>query len=136
MERISQLIQLFEASSLTELSYQGNGFNVTLKKGIEPTSTATTKAVMLEVGKVNLTSTNKFISSEGVGTFYTSPSPNEPPFIKVGDKLEEGQVIGILEAMKVMTEIKSTISGKVERILVENGTMIEYGTKLVEVSDV
>lgn len=71
-----------------------------------------------------------FITSPMVGTFYPSPSPDEPPFLKVGDRIEKGDVLCIIEAMKVMNEVKAHVSGYVAEILVESGHPVEFGTKL------
>ena len=65
-----------------------------------------------------------------VGTFYRAPSPDTPPFVEMGAKIEAGQVVCIIEAMKLMNEIKSEVSGKVVDILIENGDPVEFGTIL------
>ncbi len=75
-----------------------------------------------------------FATSPMVGTFYRSPSPDDAPFVEVGDKVTEGDVICIIEAMKVMNEVKADISGTVKKILVESGHPVEFGTKLFEIS--
>lgn len=75
----------------------------------------------------------KFVTSPMVGTFYRTPSPEDPPFVKVGDKVEEGTVICIIEAMKVMNEVKAGISGVVAEICVDNGAPVEFGTKLFRI---
>lgn len=71
-----------------------------------------------------------FITSPMVGTFYASPSPEDPHFVKVGDRVEKGSVVCIIEAMKVMNEIKAGSSGTVVEVLVESGHPVEFGTKL------
>ena len=70
------------------------------------------------------------IKSPLVGTFYRSPSPGAPPFVEVGDVVSPGQVLCIIEALKVMNEIESDVRGKIEKILVENGETVEYGQPL------
>ncbi|WP_333784863.1 acetyl-CoA carboxylase biotin carboxyl carrier protein [Thermocrinis sp.] len=70
------------------------------------------------------------IKSPLVGTFYRAPSPGAPPFVEVGDMVSPGQVICIIEALKVMNEIESDVRGKVVKILVENGETVEYGQPL------
>jgi len=70
------------------------------------------------------------ISSPMVGTFYRSSSPDADPFVRVGDRVEEGTVVCILEAMKVMNEIPSEVSGEVAEVLVENGEPVEFGQPL------
>ncbi|MGB9198186.1 MAG: acetyl-CoA carboxylase biotin carboxyl carrier protein [Terriglobales bacterium] len=70
------------------------------------------------------------VRSPIVGTFYESPSPGSPPFVKVGDMLEVGQVLCIVEAMKLMNEIECDATGELVKILVNNGQPIEYGQEL------
>jgi acetyl-CoA carboxylase biotin carboxyl carrier protein len=65
-----------------------------------------------------------------VGTFYRAPAPDAPPYVKEGDRVEKGQVLCIIEAMKLMNEIESEVSGIVKKILVENGEPVEYGQPL------
>jgi acetyl-CoA carboxylase biotin carboxyl carrier protein len=70
------------------------------------------------------------IKSPIVGTFYSASSPNAPPFVKLGDAVEVGKVLCIIEAMKLMNEIESEAAGEVARIYVENGQPVEYGQSL------
>lgn len=65
-----------------------------------------------------------------VGTFYEAPSPGTPPFVKVGDAVKEGQVLCIIEAMKLMNEIEAEVSGTIAKIFVANGSPVEYGMSL------
>ncbi len=74
-----------------------------------------------------------FIDAPMVGTVYLSPSPNEPTFVKKGDTIDENTVVCLVEAMKVMNEVKAGISGVIAEILVENAHPIEYGTRLFRV---
>lgn len=73
------------------------------------------------------------ITSPMVGTFYHSPAPTEPPFVKIGDTVNEETVVGIVEAMKVMNEIKAGVAGTVVEILMEDNHPVEFGTKLFRV---
>ena len=75
----------------------------------------------------------EFITAPLVGTYYSSPKPEDPPFISVGDRVEVGQTICIIEAMKIFNDIDSEISGIVEEILIENGSPVEYGQKIISV---
>ena len=70
------------------------------------------------------------IKSPLVGTFYRSPAPGAPPFVEVGDIVSPGQVLCIIEALKIMNEIESDVRGRIEKILVENGETVEYGQPL------
>ncbi len=70
------------------------------------------------------------VKSPIVGTFYESPSPGAPPFVKVGDHVNAGQVLCIVEAMKLMNEIESEVAGEIAKIIVKNGQPVEYGQPL------
>ena len=76
---------------------------------------------------------DKVITSPLVGTFYSSSSPDAESFVKEGDTVKKGQVLGIIEAMKLMNEIESDFDGKVAEILVENGQPVEYGQPLFRI---
>jgi len=75
----------------------------------------------------------KAVTSPMVGTFYAAPSPTAKPFVSVGDIISAGQVVCVIEAMKLMNEIESEVSGKVVQICVENGQPVEYGQVLMYV---
>ena len=75
----------------------------------------------------------KLVKAPLVGTFYAAPGVGKEPYVKVGDTVKKGQVIGIIEAMKLMNEIESDVDGVVAEILVENGKMVEYGQPIISV---
>lgn len=75
--------------------------------------------------------TGKSIKSPIVGTFYSAPSPTKPPFVKVGDKVSEGDTVCIVESMKVMNEIQADVSGTVKSIAVKDGEAVEFGQPLI-----
>ncbi len=75
----------------------------------------------------------RYVKSPMVGTYYSSASPDDPPFIKVGDRVEENTVVCIIEAMKVMNEVKAGMSGVVAEILVDNAHPVEFGTKILRI---
>jgi acetyl-CoA carboxylase biotin carboxyl carrier protein len=75
----------------------------------------------------------KYLTSPMVGTFYASPTPDDPPFVKVGDRVEENTVVCIIEAMKVMNEVKAGVSGVIAEIYVENAHPVEFGTKILRI---
>lgn len=79
-------------------------------------------------------SASVYVTSPMVGTYYATPSPDDPSFVKVGDKIEKHTVVCIIEAMKVMNEVKANVSGTVAEILVENGHPVEFGTKLFRIT--
>lgn len=84
--------------------------------------------------KVEPTAPGTFVTSPMVGTFYLSPAPDEPTFVKVGDRVEKDTVVCIIEAMKVMNEVKAGVSGIVTEVLVETGHPVEFATKLFRIT--
>ncbi|MBW4637430.1 MAG: acetyl-CoA carboxylase biotin carboxyl carrier protein [Gloeocapsa sp. UFS-A4-WI-NPMV-4B04] len=74
------------------------------------------------------------LTSPMVGTFYRSPSPSEPPFAEVGDRIKTGQTVCIIEAMKLMNEIEAEVSGQIVEILVQNAEPVEYGQPLMRIN--
>jgi acetyl-CoA carboxylase biotin carboxyl carrier protein len=83
-------------------------------------------------GKVNDSSV--FITSPMVGTCFLAPSPKDPPFVKVGDRIQKSTVVATIEAMKVMNEVKAGVVGIVSEILVSPGSPVEFGTKLIRIT--
>lgn len=73
------------------------------------------------------------ITSPMVGTFYRAPAPDEPPFVEVGDRVQHGQTVCIIEAMKLMNELEAEVSGEIVEILVENAQPVEFGQPLMRV---
>jgi len=72
------------------------------------------------------------VTAPMIGTYYEASAPGEPAFVQVGDRVEEGQTVGIIEAMKIMNEIAADRAGLVAEILVKNGQTVEYGTPLIK----
>ena len=139
MEQIVELIQAVSASSIGELNYEEGNLKISLKKeenktvltSAEPVSCAVPKPMVVSETKAELPAADeKVIKSPLVGTFYAAPAENAEPFIQVGDQVQEGKVLGIVEAMKLMNEIESEFDGVIEKILVENGEIVEYGQPL------
>lgn len=139
MEQIVELIQAVSASSIGELNYEEGNLKISLKKeenktvltSAEPVSCAVPKPMVVSETKAELPAADeKVIKSPLVGTFYAAPAENAEPFIKVGDQVQEGKVLGIVEAMKLINEIESEFDGVIEKILVENGEIVEYGQPL------
>lgn len=102
-----------------------------LSQGSDMPSVRVSSHVPPEVPKEDMNS--KYVNSPMVGTFYIAPSPEDPSFIKVGDRVEKNTVVCIIEAMKVMNEIKANMTGTVVEVLVETGQPVEFGTKLFRI---
>jgi len=129
---------LLEKTSLTELKVQTEDLKLTLRKGSGPKETASTTVPAIEykkpVGILPAESTPDqdlvSINSPMVGTYYQAPSPDSEPFVKTGDMVSKGQTLCIVEAMKLMNDIKSEYDGTVIEVAVENGQAVEYNQVL------
>ncbi|WBB38729.1 acetyl-CoA carboxylase biotin carboxyl carrier protein [Parvimonas micra] len=143
IDKINSIIELFKNSGLDEMTLELKDFKINLKNNkVE----YVTKEVVNVVEKSNsvkpvkeekqVDDTNsEWIKAPFVGTFYVAPSANEAPYVKVGQKIKEGDIICILEAMKVMNEIKSNKSGTVLEIKAQNGNMVEFNEELILIGD-
>ena len=131
----------FEKSSLSELKLSLGGDNLELKKAMEVISTedksgkikqqVITKNDFMEENETNEANFNyKEIKAPFVGTFYRSASPEAKPYVSVGDVVKKGDILGIIEAMKIMNELAAPFSGKIVEIRAEDGKMIEYNQVL------
>lgn len=106
--------------------------NAALSKGKELTASLGTIPAGKESEKEE--TNHLYVTSPMVGTYYGAPAPDEPHFVKVGDKIDKNTVMCIIEAMKVMNEVKAGVQGTVAEILVESGHPVEFGTKLFRIS--
>lgn len=115
-----------------QLSHQSRT-DLALSRGSELPTLKASSPTIAEPSAVKEEIAGTYITSPMVGTFYTSPSPGDPSFVKVGDKVEKNTVVCIIEAMKVMNEIKAGVSGTVAEVLVETGHPVEFSTKLFRI---
>lgn len=150
-EKIKRLITLVEQNQLTELAVEEDGFSVTIKAESAQTTIITpavqhgahveTHAIEMEVAEAEVEELVEVepagnvveIRSPMIGVFYRKPSPDSPNFIEIGDEIEEGQTVGLIEAMKVFSEVPSEIAGRVLAVPVENGKLVQAGDILVVV---
>ena len=136
---VHKLVQIMERHGLTEIEIakENNRVRVVRPAGVqEPPATASSQELAVPSTtdlEVENDPNSHFIVSPMVGTFYVAQSPEDAPFVGVGDLVKPGKVVAIIEAMKVMNEIKSEFSGTVVKVLVENGSPVEYGQKLFEI---
>ncbi len=137
LDQLRKVIEIFESSSLSELEIEERGIRFRLAKGgaqeIEVEKEIPhlkrkrgAQKVEREKGKKELVA----VRSPLVGTFYRSSSPDEQPFVEVGDEVKTGETLCVIEAMKVMNEITSELEGKVREILVGNEQPVEYDQQL------
>ncbi len=91
------------------------------------------RATVVAPAKEEEEGTFTYVTAPMVGTLYHSPSPQDPPFVKVGDRIEKNTVVCIIEAMKVMNEVKAQVAGTVAEILIDNAHPVEFGTKIFRI---
>jgi oxaloacetate decarboxylase alpha subunit len=140
LKEIKDMINLMNEHNLVELEIEKGDLKIRLKKATGAAEGAADVLVERIVPAAHISSEAKTAQRTGeetkklieikapiVGTFYRAPSPDAAPFVEVGQEIEIGQVICIIEAMKLMNEIKSEVKGKVVDILAENADPVEYG---------
>ncbi len=135
IKKIEEVIRLMEKHNLTEISVEEEGVKIHLRKGLSgeiERSVRIASPVLTPAGEVPPAEKEGAknvveIKAPMVGTFYRSPGPDAKPFVDVGNRVNEGDVLCIIEAMKLMNEIKSEIKGKIVDVLAENGGPLEFG---------
>ena len=151
LKEIKEILALMNENNLTEIEIERDGLKLKLKKSSgglpagDPTqyvveSLPAPKAAPVATAPVAVpvdqSKNSKDIKSPMVGTFYRSPSPEAEPFVEVGQTVEVGQVVCIVEAMKLMNEIKSEVRGKITEVVVQNAEPVEFGQTLFIVESV
>lgn len=142
-EQILRLVETVADSGLTEFDFEEGNLKLHLGKKSPKIIQVNEKNAdfheALEIDAVCGAAEEKPagtpVVSPIVGVFYAAPGPEAEPFVKIGERIEAGQVIGIVEAMKLMNEIKSDVSGVVTDICVQNGDGVEYGQVLIYVQE-
>jgi acetyl-CoA carboxylase biotin carboxyl carrier protein len=143
IEKIEGLVKIIENSSLTEFTFKEGDVEITMSKlshppvvaagmSMPPVPAAAAAAVPTAVAEKQ-EEEKFFITSPIVGTFYSAPAPDGPAFVKVGDRVKNGQTVCILEAMKLMNEIQAEYDCEIEAVLVSNEQKVEYGQPLFRV---
>ena len=150
LKEIREMINLMNENDLMEIEIEREGTKVKIKKasGELPeissrrrpaeytVETQVAPKPVEESTSPASSSKRKEIPSPMVGTFYRAPSPEAPPFVEVGQMVEPGQVVCIIEAMKLMNEIKAEVRGKIVEVMVENAHPVEFGQALFIVETV
>jgi len=161
VEALRQVVEILEASDVTRLLWRRGPERLFIRRGPQPTTTIVqaaphgpvpveyaapvparapapapeAKAAGAPAAPV-VEKKGQVLTSPFVGTFYRTPAPDQPPFVEVGQIIKKGQVLCIVEAMKLMNEIEAESAGKVAEILVENGQPVEFGQPLFRIEPV
>jgi len=135
LEDLKELIEYLKETDITEISIEKDGIKVKIKreKMLSPMDISVQKLGSLHEKVTRETEEETrviTVTSPIVGTFFRAPSPEADPFVETGSKVKKGQVLCIVEAMKLMNEIESEVDGVVIKILVDNGQPVEYGEPL------
>lgn len=135
LEDLKELIEYLKETDITEISIEKDGIKVKIKreKMLSPMEISVQKLGSLQEKVTRETEEETrviTVTSPIVGTFFRAPSPEADPFVETGSKVKKGQVLCIVEAMKLMNEIESEIDGVLIKILVDNGQPVEYGEPL------
>lgn len=149
IRKVKKLIELLEESGIAEIEIHEGEESVRISRGSNiaapqtvnvtapmpaaaPTSVSVNKSSSMSdsAASDDFNDEGHVITSPMVGIFYTSPSPEEPAFVEKGQDIKAGEVICIIEAMKIMNQIEADTDGKLVRVLVENGEAVEYGQPL------
>lgn len=132
INQIKQLIDLMEERSLSDLELQDGDKKVALKRHLTTSNIVSTQPNITPVAETSVaTPKGATENSPMVGVFYVAPSPNDPPFVKVGQQVQAGDTLGIIEAMKIMNPLEATQNGTIAEILVQNGDVVQFGQPIV-----
>ncbi len=135
IKKIRELVDLMEEKDLLNLEYghDDNYISLTRNTAVQTVAVPQVAAApaAAPAAPTAKTPSGKVETSPMVGVFYSAPSPNDPPFVKVGQKVEAGDTLGIIEAMKIMNPLEATQSGIIEEILVSNAEVVEFGQPVI-----
>ncbi|MDJ0902256.1 MAG: acetyl-CoA carboxylase biotin carboxyl carrier protein [Xenococcus sp. MO_188.B8] len=158
-QELRELLTVIANTDITEFTLKSDDFELTLRKGLVvspsavtsipqalPTTSETPTTPLVESPVVTPAVTPETsasppidqkklldITSPMVGTFYRAPTPDDPPFVEIGDRIAPGQTVCILEAMKLMNELEAEVSGQIVEIVAQNGEPVEFGQVLMRV---
>ncbi|HEX4803054.1 MAG TPA: acetyl-CoA carboxylase biotin carboxyl carrier protein [Myxococcaceae bacterium] len=148
VEALRQIIELLENSDVTQLSLRRGEESLTIRRGqaativqAVPAIAATSRAEAANVERAArpaqppapVEKPGQLVTSPFVGTFYRTPGPDQPPFVELGASVRKGQVLCIVEAMKLMNEIEAEAGGTIAEIFVENGEPVDFGQSLFRI---
>jgi acetyl-CoA carboxylase biotin carboxyl carrier protein len=140
-DAVRQLVQVMRDGGIGQLDVRQGDLRISLKSAhvmeyehsaAEPSQIAPER---MSNSPAEPAATGQLITSPMIGTYYSAPGPNERPFVQVGDHVDVGQTVAIIEAMKIMNEIISEYAGTVAELIVKNGEAVEYGHPLIRLRD-
>ncbi|MCS6949305.1 MAG: acetyl-CoA carboxylase [Armatimonadota bacterium] len=135
IQRVEELLRLAKQFQLSEMEWQEGGLRVLIRREGSPVAVAgelpsSSAGVVTAAVEVHDRSRLIELCAPMTGVFYRAPSPDAPPYVEVGDVVEEGQIICLIEAMKVFNEVPAEKSGRVVEVCAENGQLVEQGAAI------
>lgn len=141
LNQLRELLAIVDQTDIAELTLKSSDFELTIRKGEQAKEAVPPSIQPIAISPSSRSEFAASVAKKGsdiispmVGTFYRSPTPDEASFVEVNDTISRGQVVCIIEAMKLMNEIEAEVDGRVVEILVENGEPVEYGQLLMRIS--
>ncbi len=137
IEKIRTLIALMEESELVNLEISSDDEHISLTRHYDAPAPTMMAAPTTGTASISTDATSASVkagdieTSPMVGVYYSAPTPNDPPFVKVGQKVQAGDTLGIIEAMKIMNPLEATQSGIVDEILVNNSEVVQFGQPVI-----
>lgn len=133
-DTVRRLAEVLSDHGLAKIEVSFGGMHIRLSAGKPAAVTAPSLPVVVPAAPVEpVEAPGHIVAAPMIGTYYASPSPGEPSFVEVGDSVDIGQTIGIIEAMKIMNEITSDRAGVVAEIFARNSEAVEYGSPLIRI---
>lgn len=147
LERVKGLISILEGSTISELELTEAGTEIIIRRqpgmmmvaaprqaSMAPAAGVMPAAPIAAPGRATAEKQTVAVTAPLTGLYYSSPSPTSPPFVSVGDMIHAGQVVALIEAMKVFNEVQSEVSGRVVKILATNGAVVQKGEALMRIA--
>ena len=143
IRKVKKLIEMLEESGIAEIEIHEGEESVRVSRQSSVTSAASASQTVTQAspptqpaagnngGNAEQASAGHVVKSPMVGIYYESPSPGKPPFVEQGQKVVKGDILCVIEAMKIMNQVESDASGVITRIMAENGNPVEYGQPLL-----
>lgn len=125
-DKVRELAELLDRHALTAIKLKNGDLSIELRRDPEPVAQTAHSQPQAAVSQGD----GVVVPSPMVGVFYGRPSPTEEPFVKVGDRISQGQVVGVIEAMKVFNEVESPVAGVVREVLAKDGQVVQQGDPL------
>ena len=130
-QELNDLLARFEGSSLSKLKLSTQEFTIEMERAVSaPAAPVIPAAAAAPAAPVSAEPEGDAITAPMVGTFYTAPTPDQPPFVQVGDRVKKGDPLCLLEAMKMMSEVTAPCDCEITAILKENGALVSFGDGL------